>query len=111
MCEERKPRGDLRPPSIVRMRRIGQGQVIYLTCIRQNRFSEVRIVEGSEAEPGHKKRPNQVDWAFILPAWLLMTARSELLHVNQFHEMTGRLQIFQFHDLHHNGWAVHRVPP
>ncbi|HET7058258.1 MAG TPA: hypothetical protein VFI05_05960, partial [Nitrospiraceae bacterium] len=85
--------------------------VVYLLGVRQNRFSEVGIVKGSEAEPGHKKRPNQVDWAFILPAWLLMTARSELLHVNQFHEMTGRLQIFQFHDFHHNGWAVHRVPP
>ena len=63
MREQREALSDLGPGSVTRMRSIGQGQVVYLIGVRQNRFSEVGIVKGSEAEPGHKKRPNRGDWA------------------------------------------------
>jgi len=45
--------------------------MVYLIGAPQYRVSEVRIVEGPEAEPGHKKRPNRNDWAFILPAVII----------------------------------------
>ena len=60
--------GDLRPPLIAQKWRIRQRQVIYKMCIRQYRVGEVGIVKGSNGEPRHKKRPNRLDWAFILPA-------------------------------------------
>jgi hypothetical protein len=67
MYEKYELMGEFGPPLITRIRRVRQRQMIYLISIRQNRFREVGIIEGSKGEPRHKKRPNRVDWAFILP--------------------------------------------
>jgi hypothetical protein len=49
------------------MRSIGQRQVVDPICGCENGVSKVGIIEGSEAEPGHMKRPNRGDWAQVLP--------------------------------------------
>ena len=63
MREQREALSDPRPGSVTRMRSIGQGQVVDLVCGCEYDISEVGIIEGSDAEPGHKKRPNRGDWA------------------------------------------------
>ena len=67
MREQCKVLADQEPGPVARIRRIRHGQVVDLICGGENDFSEVGIIEGSEAEPGHEKRPNPGDWAQVLP--------------------------------------------